>query len=372
MTVRIIEASQAGGLFDAVIDARSPAEFAEDHLPGAANWPVLDDEQRRAVGTLYKQVSPFEARKVGAAMVARNIAAMIERHALDRPRDWSVLVYCWRGGQRSGALAWYLDQIGFRVHVLRGGYKAFRRLVIDALETLPVGLRFHVVCGKTGCGKTRLLEALGQAGEQVLDLEDLAEHRGSVLGGWPDRAQPSQRRFETRLWQALAALDPQRPVWVESESRKIGQVHLPQALIRTMREQGRCVRLEVPDAARVALLLEDYRHLTLDPAGFEALIDPLVAIRGHAAVQAWKALARAGRWAECFASLMQEHYDPGYRESSRRNFAGFDAALELAIDRADPAALADAARRLPSMMESGRGSAVAGPGAPVSATTGCQ
>jgi tRNA 2-selenouridine synthase len=329
MAVRPIEAAQAAGdlsAFDAILDARSPGEFADDRLPGAHSWPVLNDDERREVGTVYKQVSPFEARKLGAALVARNIAAHLDRHRDELPRDWAPLVYCWRGGQRSGALAWFLDQIGFRTTVLKGGYKAFRRLVLDDLERLPVGLDWRVVCGRTGCGKTRLLAALRQTGAQVLDLEDLAAHRGSILGGHPELTQPSQRHFETRLWQALRALDRSRPVWVESESRKIGRVHLPEVLIAGMREAPHCVHLTMPDAARVALLLEDYHHLTDDPTRFEALLAGLVPLRGHERVGRWTALARAGRWAEAFEGLMLDHYDPGYLESMRRNFAGFDRA----------------------------------------------
>jgi tRNA 2-selenouridine synthase len=340
MAVRIAEVAEAVDSFDrfdAVIDARSPAEYLDDHLPGALSWPVLDDDERREVGTLYKQVSAFEARKLGAGLVARNIAAHLERHRDSLPREWAPLVYCWRGGQRSGTLAWFLDQIGFRTTVLKGGYKAFRRRVIDDLEVLPVALDLRVVCGKTGCGKTRLLTALAAAGAQVLDLEALAVHRGSVLGEVPGEAQPSQRQFETRLWLALRRFDPVRPVWVESESRKIGRVHLPETLIRRMRESASCVRLELPDPARVSLLLEDYAHLTQDLPRFEQLLASLAPLRGHERVQQWAQLAREGRWGESFQGLMTEHYDPGYLESMRRNFAGFEQAR--LVHAADPSPL---------------------------------
>ena len=220
MTIQVLEAAQAMARLDtfgAVIDARSPSEYAEDHLPGAVNWPVLDDDERRRIGTEYKQISPFDAQKRGAALVARNIARHIEAHVMDRPKSWHPLVYCWRGGKRSGALAWFLDQMGFRTHVLEGGYKAYRTAVIVALQTLPERLDFEVVCGKTGSGKTRLLGALRDAGAQVLDLEGLARHRGSVLGILPDCPQPSQKAFDTALWNALRGFDPARPVFVESE-----------------------------------------------------------------------------------------------------------------------------------------------------------
>ena len=261
MTLRAIAAAEAAPAlerFDAVIDVRSPAEFAEDHLPGAVNWPVLDDEERRAVGTLYVKVSPLTARKVGAAMVARNIAGHVERWVQDKPREWQPLVYCWRGGQRSGALAWFLDQIGFRTTRLNGGYKAFRAVVRDDLAALPQRLQFTVIAGRTGSGKTRLLHALAEAGAQVLDLEALACHRGSVLGGLPDRPQPSQKAFDTLLWQTLRGFDEQRPVFVESESRRVGALQLPDALVARMREHAQCVRVQMDDGARVQLLLQEY------------------------------------------------------------------------------------------------------------------
>ena len=206
--------------FDAIIDARSSAEFGVDHLPGAINWPVLDDAQRRVVGTLYVQTSALQARKLGAVMVARNIADHLERWITDKPRDWQPLVYCWRGGQRSGALAWFLDQIGFRTAKLAGGYKGFRSVVRHDLADWPARFDFRVLAGRTGSGKTRLLQALAAEGAQVLDLEALACHRGSILGGLPGQPQPAQKHFDLQLWQALRLLDASRPVFVESESKK--------------------------------------------------------------------------------------------------------------------------------------------------------
>jgi tRNA 2-selenouridine synthase len=308
--------------YDAIIDVRSPSEFAEDHLPGAVNWPVLLDEERSVVGTLYKQVSPLKARQVGAAMVARNIAAHIEREVVDRARDWHPLVYCWRGGQRSAALAWFLGQVGFRTCQLDGGYKAFRTVLRSDLDARAATLAFTVVCGRTGSGKTRLLHALREQGAQVLDLEALACHRGSVLGGLPAQPQPAQKRFDTLLWEALRAFDPSRPVFVESESRKIGALHLPEALIDHMRTRGRCVLVEMTAEARVQLLLDDYGHFAADVEGFCARLDGLVALRGRATVKAWQEAARQGRWTALFADLMAQHYDPLYDRSMRRSFAG--------------------------------------------------
>ena len=332
--------------FDAIIDARTESEYAEDRLPGAVNWPSLHDDERRIVGTQYKQVSDFEARRIGAAMVARNIAGHLQQHAQDKPMGWRPLVYCWRGGKRSGTLAWFLDQIGFRVHMLEGGYKAFRRAVVTGLATVPRQLEFRVVCGRTGSGKTRLLQALAAEGGQVLDLEAIARHRGSVLGLLPGRPQPTQKAFETQIWDALRRFDPRRPVFVESESRKVGNLRVPEVLIERMRRDSVCLNVEMPDEARVRLLLEDYAFFADDLALFCRQLDALVELRGREVVNRWQALARSGRWAEAYADLMREHYDPTYLKSMQRNFAGFDSARRIELEDGSPATLTRAARAL--------------------------
>jgi tRNA 2-selenouridine synthase len=315
--------------FDTVIDARSESEFADDRLPGAVNWPSLDDAQRVTVGTIYKQVNSFEARKRGAAMVAANIARHVERDVIDKPKGWKPLVYCWRGGQRSGALATVLDQIGFRVGVVEGGYKAFRNAVLEQLRALAQGLRYQVVCGPTGAGKTRLLHALQAAGAQVLDLEDLACHRSSVLGVVPGQPQPGQRRFETLVWERLRGFDAGRPVYVESESRKVGNLAVPEALILAMRASP-CLRLALPEDERVALLMEDYRFFADDPELFCDRLGALAELRGKAVVQAWQAQVRAGQIEPVVRELLTQHYDPGYAASIRRNFSGYAQAREIA------------------------------------------
>ncbi len=346
------EAAQAAiaighpGRFDTIIDVRSPAEFAEDRLPGAVNWPVLDDEQRRIVGTLYKQDSALAARRVGAVMVARNIADHVEQWVQDKPRDWQPLVYCWRGGQRSGSLAWFLGQIGFRTAQLQGGYKGFRAVVRDELDSRPAALHFKVLTGRTGSGKTRLLHALAAQGAQVLDLEGLACHRGSVLGGLPDQPQPAQKRFDTLVWQALRSFDPSRPVFVESESLRIGRLAVPAALLLRMREHGQVLRVQMDEAARVALLLQDYCHFADDVDAFCRLLDALTMLRGLATVQAWQAQARAGQWATLFADLMATHYDPLYERSLARSYGNLAAAPTLGLADGGEAALAEVARHL--------------------------
>ena len=332
--------------FDAIIDARSPAEFAEDHLPGAINWPVLDDAQRREVGTLYVQRSALAARKLGAVMAARNIASHLERWMADKPRDWQPLVYCWRGGQRSGALAWFLDQIGFRTARLAGGYKGFRSVVRHDLAHWPARFDFRVLAGRTGSGKTRLLQALAAEGAQVLDLEALACHRGSILGGLPGQPQPAQKHFDSRLWQALRLLDASRPVFVESESKKIGRLQVPDALIARMHSHGQVLRVEMDDAARVQLLLQDYGFFAQDAERFCGLLDGLATLRGRELVGHWQALARSGQWSEVFGQMMTAHYDPLYGQSMDRHYGGLAQAQAVPLGDGGPHALQQAARLL--------------------------
>ncbi len=321
--------------FDTIIDARSPGEFAEDCLPGAENWPSLDNDERKEVGTEYKQIGGFEAKKAGAALVARNIAAHIDAHVSDKPPNWKPLVYCWRGGKRSGTLAWFLDQIGFETTVVEGGYKAFRAALVEDMITLPARFNFVVVCGKTGSGKTRMLKALAQHGEQVLDLEALAQHRGSVLGWLPGTAQPTQKQFDSVVWTALRRLDPSRVVWVEAESKKIGNLQVNEHLLNRVRQDSVCVNIDLADDQRVALLLDEYDFFVKDPEYFCARVDALVALRGRAVVERWQAQARAGEFASTFAELMSEHYDPVYLQSMRRNFAGYAAAFQTVPKTAD-------------------------------------
>jgi len=350
MSVRPISAGEAVtrlGEFDAVIDARSEGEFAEDRLPGAVNWPSLNDAERHEVGTLYKQVSPFDARKRGASLVAANIARHIAREVMDKPKGWKPLVYCWRGGQRSGSLSLVLGQIGFAVHIIEGGYKAFRAAMLAQLPALAQQLSYRVVCGPTGSGKTRLLQALDAAGAQVLDLEGLASHRSSVLGMIPGQPQPTQKRFDTLVWDKLRSFDPARPVYVESESKKVGNVAVPEALISAMRA-SECLRLDLADDERVQLLLEDYAFFSRDTEFFCGRLDALTQLRGREQVQAWQAQVRAGDVESVVRELLVKHYDPGYAGSTLRNFKGFADAKAIAPRDRTPEAMAALARELVS------------------------
>ncbi len=331
--------------FNTIIDARTPSEYALDHIPGAVNAPVLDDAERARVGTLYKQVSPFEAKKVGGALVAKNVAHHLETIFKDAPKDWKPLVYCWRGGKRSGAMAHILREVGWDAQTLPGGYRAYRRWVVQELQEVPLRLGFRVIHGPTGSGKSRFLAALARAGAEVLDLEDLATHRGSVLGGLPHRPQPSQKWFESQLLARLRELDPGKPVYVEGESKKIGELQVPDALMTRMRASP-CVVLDTDVETRVTLLLEEYEHFTADRAALDAQLDCLVALHGRDRIGQWKALAAAAEWRAFVARLLVEHYDPAYARSSARNFVQLADAPKLRITGADDAAFDAAARTL--------------------------
>ncbi|VXC76250.1 tRNA 2-selenouridine/geranyl-2-thiouridine synthase [Burkholderia sp. 8Y] len=302
--------------FDEIVDVRTPLEFAEDHIPGAINAPVLDNEERVIVGTMYKQVSPFEATRVGAAMVARNIARHLDTIFADRPRNWRPLIYCWRGGKRSGSMTTWFNMMGWQARQLDGGYKSYRRDVLDRLTALPAQFRFIALIGHTGSGKTRLLNALAQAGAQVLDLEGLAAHRGSLLGALPGQPQPSQKAFDSALVHALRGFDRAKPVFIEAEGRRIGALSTPDALLDSLHAAA-CVEVQARREDRIAFLLQDYAHLFDNPAFFKAQLSKLVALHSRERVEHWHRLIDEGERAALFAELIDRHYDPAYGRSSR-------------------------------------------------------
>jgi tRNA 2-selenouridine synthase len=330
--------------FHTLIDARSESEYALDRLPSAQNWPTLNDAQRVEVGTLYNR-QPFEAKKLGASMAAQNISHHISQHVMERPKNWKPLIYCWRGGKRSGSLALVLSEIGFQVSVIAGGYKAFRQEMLEDLPKLAQRLRWQVVCGTTGSGKTRLLHALAKSGAQVLDLEALAQHRSSVLGALPGVAQPSQKHFDMLVWHALRQYDPAHTVFVESESKKVGNVVITESLIQAMR-RAPCINLQLPLAERVALLMEDYDHFVKDPELFSQRLETLTALRGRALVEGWVNQVQQGRLADVVQKLLETHYDPVYTQSMRRNYVQFEQAKALTPANRSPQAMQQQAELL--------------------------
>jgi len=332
--------------FDAVIDVRSPAEFAEDHVPGAINLPVLSNEERAKVGTIYVQKSRFLARKIGAAMVFRNAATHVETQLMDKEGSWRPLVYCWRGGQRSGSFCWMLGQVGWRSDVIEGGYRSYRRLVKRRLYDDPLPHRLVALDGYTGTAKTALLHVLMARGVQVLDLEGLAGHRGSLLGGMDD-PQPGQKAFETRLAFALDALDPDRPVLVEAESSKIGARIIPPSLWSAMRNSPR-IEVTAPVEERSAFLVRTYSDIMSDAENLCRKLDPLRKYRGHGVVDGWFELIGAGDKAGLALALMQQHYDPAYDKS--RNAHAVRVLETIEAKTLDEAGLAQVAARIEAAM----------------------
>jgi tRNA 2-selenouridine synthase len=331
-----------------IIDVRSPGEYAEDFIPGAKNHPVLDNDERAEVGTINKQQSPFEAKRFGAALVTKNIGEMIATHFANKPKDWAPLVYCWRGGKRSGVTTHILREIGFNAVQLDGGYKAFRGRVNDELPQLCQRFNYITICGVTGTGKTALLHALARAGAQTIDLEGLAKHRGSLLGDLPNEPQPTQKRFDTMLWSQLSTLDPSKPVYVESESKKIGLIQMPEAMRERM-QAGECVWLDVPLQARVEHIKRDYAHFVNDPLALVEKLQPLKALRGAKLLDQWKVQAETHEIDALFASLMVDHYDPLYTSAIAKNFANLSRAKRISFDPTDLRDLTRASREIATL-----------------------
>lgn len=327
-----------------IIDARTEKEFREDHVPGAINLPVVDQPEFAEVGTLHRS-DTHTAYMVGVAYAMRRMADHVERVIKDVPPDERILVYCFRGGKRSKLWADNLRTIGFRVDTIKGGWKNYRRWVMAGLDKLVPSLRFRVIAGPTGAGKTRLLDALEAEGAQVLDLEALASHRGSLIGALPGVAQPSQKYFDTLVLDRLRSFSPARPVWVEAESKRIGAVQLSQGLFDAIHDAP-IVILEAPMAERVKLWREDYGHFEADLPGMVALLAKLAPLVGNEEMALWRQLARDGKAAELFERLMTHHYDRAYARSSRKNHVDLDAAEVLELESLDEATLRASARRL--------------------------
>lgn len=318
--------------FDEIIDVRSPAEFAEDHIPGAVSHPVLSNEERAIVGTLYKQVSDFEAKKVGAALISRNIAYHLENHFANRPKNWRPLIYCWRGGSRSGAMAHILNQVGWRAGKLDGGYKSYRRSVLKDLADIPAKLKLVVICGMTGTGKSHLLQALQQQGEQVLDLEKIALHRGSILGNIPDVAQPSQKMFDSLVWAQLRQFTADQPVYIEAESKKVGNVRVPEQLVASMWQSAQCLRLDTAHDLRIDLLKADYAYYLQHPHILKQKLSHLTARHGHAQIQQWQDWIDQAQWDTLISDLLTRHYDPHYTKSITQHYPGYEQAQHLTVE----------------------------------------
>jgi|SRR5882724_3828792 len=334
--------------FTEIVDVRSPAEYKLDHIPGAINCPVLNDEERKTVGTTFVQISAFEARKLGGAMVARNIAKHLNDTFKDKPKDWKPLFYCWRGGMRSGSIVTWMRLVGWDAQQLKGGYKSWRGHVIERLAQITPTLSLQVICGPTGSAKTRVLQTLAEQGEQVLDLEALAAHRGSVLGALPGTPQPSQKGFETQLLAALDAMHTARRIWVEAESRRIGRISLPDALLQRLRESP-VVEIAASDDARLAYLLRDYAWLGDDAQGFCDKLGTLKGLLPNEVLAQWQAWALARDLPPLFTALMKQHYDPLYARSQGRHLLRLGQAARVETDDLSPEGIATLAQRIAAL-----------------------
>jgi len=336
-------------LYDLIIDARSPHEYAEDHIPGAINLPVVDDEEYAEVGIRYR-TDQAGAYQIGASYSLKNVARHIEQCVSKYDTGSRVLVYCFRGGKRSRVWFDVLDTIGYRVEKLQGGWKAYRRWVNEQLASVPGNYRYLVLSGSTGCGKTRLLAALREAGAQVLDLEHIAVHRGSLIGAVPGKPQPTQKMFDSALLRELSRLDPARPVWIEAESKRIGQVQLPDALQARM-HAGTTLSVDAPMPQRVTLLREDYHHFEQDPQALVTRLEYLRPLVGGAEFDEWQALADQCRIADLFERLMRHHYDPAYRRSILRNYPEIDASPKVVLEDLSAQGLLPTARAMRERFE---------------------
>jgi tRNA 2-selenouridine synthase len=332
------------GQYALVIDARSPREYSEDHLPCAVNLPVVDNEEYAEVGTTHR-TDTHRAYVIGVSYALKNISHSIDALVARYPRDARMLVYCFRGGKRSKLWFDALSTIGYRVDRLPGGWKAYRAWVRDELMELPRKFRYHVLCGPTGCGKTRLLSALASVGAQVLDLEDLAQHRGSLIGDIPGVAQPTQKWFDSQLVERLRRFDPALPIWVESESKKIGAIQVPSALLETM-HGARLFSLGAPMAERVALWREDYGHFERNLDAMMGRLRFLRPLIGGEEFGRWESLAAERRAPELFQRLMEAHYDPAYARSIGKNYPLIDMASKVELNRLDRESLLETARQL--------------------------
>lgn len=332
--------------FSEIIDVRAPSEYATDHLQGAINLPVLDDAQRAEIGTLHRQ-SPFEARRLGAQYVTQRTTDLLRSHFAAKPADYRPLLYCWRGGMRSGSLATILRSIGWGATLIRGGYQALRKQIVQQIESyfLHPDLQLKVITGLTGVGKTLLLKTLAQQGHQVIDLEALANHKGSLLGASPDAPQPSQKYFESQLWDHMRSFDLSQPIYLEAESNRIGNIHCPSPLWAAL-HHATTIELDLPIKERVKLLLDEYPHFPDKPKRLLGLLDHLVRLRGHEQINLWKKSINDGDWHAFVESILIHHYDKAYRRAGEEKSNYQTPTTTISVSAFSPAAFEQAANEV--------------------------
>jgi tRNA 2-selenouridine synthase len=239
-----------------VVDVRSPGEFAEGHIPGAINIPIFNDEERAIVGTIYVKRGRLPAIEKGLEIVGPKMAQFV-REAVVLAPSGQLLVYCWRGGMRSESMAWLFERVGIKCFTLQGGYKSYRNYLLERAGNLPYLI---VIEGHTGSGKTEILSRLKTMGEQVIDLEGLAHHKGSVFGGINQKPQPTTQQFQNNIFDEILSFDLSKKVWVEGESQTVGRVFLPDPLWYLM-NKAQCIEILVPRGERISRLVNEYGTL---------------------------------------------------------------------------------------------------------------
>lgn len=305
-----------------VIDVRSPSEFAAGHIPGAINIPLFADDERAIVGTIYKQKGQQSAIDKGMEFVEPKMAALANA-AKAAAINGQLGVYCWRGGMRSNRTAWWFEENGMQCTVLTGGYKAFRNEALSAFAHLE---NLIVIDGPTGSGKTDLLHELKAAGEQVLDLEGLANHKGSAFGNIGLPKQPGSQQFQNDLYAHLRALDANRRIWIEREGMTIGKVYLPQSLWQKM-NISTVVHIDVPLEIRVNRLVNDYGNASKET--LEKSIRKLQQKLGGQHMNAALEFLENGNL-HAVAELLLTYYDKRYRFSQEKYLTHEPTMLELA------------------------------------------
>lgn len=289
-----------------LVDVRSPSEFAKGHIPGAVNIPLFSDEERAQIGTSYKQESPEQAFDLGLELLGPELSGLVRQFRESADKN-EIVVHCWRGGMRSQSVASLLQMAGMKVSILKGGYKAYRQWVTG---TLAKPYRLLVLGGYTGSGKTMLLHRLRASGEQVIDLEGLAKHKGSAFGNLDDHIQPANEQFENELAAQLQNIDQERIVWVEDESRMVGRVFLRDEWFRQMQQAPR-VFLDIPADERAAFLVKDYMHQSPDHQRVEEALEQIRKRLGGQHYQAALEDFREGKLAEATLKVLR-YYDKAY------------------------------------------------------------
>ena len=297
--------------YDDIIDVRSPKEFAKDHIPYSKNFPVLNDNEREIIGAIYKKESPFKARKLGASLISKNISKILKKNLYEKSGNWKPLLYCWRGGQRSKSLAIVLSEIGWQIRVLKGGYNTYRKKVLTNINTLVNKNKYIVVSGQTGCGKSEILKYLGKLGVNIIDLETLASHKGSLLGKMHDKPQPSQRMFESILYKDLCKLKSRKKVFIEHESSKIGNLHLPSSILNKIKISPK-INVAASLDSRILFLIKDYKKFIKQDNSFEELFNYAEKKKGKRKVNEWRTLYKQKNWKELAKQLIEKYYDPLY------------------------------------------------------------